>query len=267
MRKLGAFLIRGYRIEASYPMSFLGEIVAAVVPVMVFYFASQLIDTSSSPALAPYGGKYFQFALVGLALTQYYSRALRMAAESLRRAQLSGVLEAILSTPTRPAAFVVYDAAFGIVAASSQLVLVMGLGGFALGVDFSRTNVAGVLVAVLLGLVALTAFGILAAALTIVLKKGEPIQLVVGGAAAIVSGAFFPVSLFPKPVRVLANLLPTTHALEAARLAFFAGAGFDRIGASLGILSAMCVVLFPASLWCFELAVSTARRDGTLLQY
>jgi ABC-2 type transport system permease protein len=205
--------------------------------------------------------------LVGLALTQYYNRALRMAAESLRRAQLSGVLEAILSTPTRPAAFVAYDAAFGIVAASTQLFFVLAIGGFTLGVDFSRTNVLGVVIAVALGLVSLTAFGILAAALTIVLKKGDPIQMVVGGAAAIVSGAFFPVSLFPKPVRVLASLLPTTHALEGARLAFFAGAGFSRIGGSLGILLAMSLVLFPLSLWCFEVAVTMARRDGTLIQY
>jgi len=121
--------------------------------------------------------------------------------------------------------------------------------------------------AIFLGLVALVSLGILSAALTIVLKKGEPIQLLFGGAAAIVSGAYFPVSLFPKPVRLLANALPTTHALEAARLAFFSGAGVGSLAAPLGILLLMCVTLLPTSLWCFELAVATARRDGTLLQY
>jgi len=267
MHKLVAFLVRGYRIEASYPLSFVSELVSSLVPVVVFYFASKLIDTSGAPALARYGGKYFPFTLAGVALTQFYGRALRMGAESLRRAQLSGVLEAILSTPTRPAAFVLYDASFGVLVAFANLLVVLVLGGLALSVDFVRVNLFGVGAAVFLGLLALMSLGIISAALTILFKKGEPVQFLFGGAAAILSGAYFPVSLFPKPVRMLANLLPTTHALEAARLALFTGAGVEELAEPLGILLLMCGALFPVSLWCFELAVSSARRNGTLLQY
>lgn len=267
LRKLYAFLRRGYLIEASYRFAFVSKLVTVVVPIFMLSFASQLVDSGRPAALAKYGGNYFQFAVVGLALSQYFAQAIHTSGENMRRAQLSGVLEAVLSTGTRPAHFVLYDSAYGYLAASINSVAVFAVAILVLGADFSHANPYAVVLAMVLGTAAVASLGIFSAAWTVVFKTGDPIPLFVGGIGTLLSGVYFPVSLFPRSIRLLANLLPFTHALEATRLAISSDASLRQLAGPLLSLGIMNAILLPASLWCFEAAVRTARRNGTLLHY
>jgi ABC-2 type transport system permease protein len=267
LRKLYAFLCRGYLIEASYKFAFVSKLVGVVVPIFMLHFAGQLVDSGKPAALAKYGGNYFQFAVVGLALSQYFVQAIRTSAENLRRAQLSGVLEAVLSTGTRPAHFVLYDSAYGYLTASINFVAVFVIAIVFLGTDFSHVNPFGVFLAMVLGTAAVGSLGFFSAAWTVIFKAGDPIPLLVGGVGTLLSGVYFPVSLFPRWIRFLANLLPFTHALEATRLAISSDASLRQLEGPLLWLGIMTAILLPLSLWCFEAAVRAARRNGTLLHY
>ena len=75
-----------------------------------------------------------------------------------------------------------------------------------------------------------------------------------------VSGVFYPITVFPAPVQALARLLPTTHA-------------FDLLQATLGLAPAQPGLFFAtllpwlaAAILFTNLALARARRDGKLVK-
>ncbi len=70
----------------------------------------------------------------------------------------------------------------------------------------------------------------------------------------------------PEWLQMLAQALPITHALEAMRLALFAGRSVGELWLPLTVLAVMAMVLLPGSIWAFNLAVEKGRREGSLIQ-
>ncbi len=265
--KVLAFIKRDYRIESSYKLSFLLEISTSILPVFTFYFIGKLVAGGDNPHLEPYGGDYFAFALVGIALTQYFMSALRIFATSVRRAQTTGVLEAILSTQTSPQQVILYSSAYSFVASTLHVAVVFGVGGLLLGADYSHVDLLSVFVTLVLTIAAFSGLGLLSATAIVILKKGDPIELLLGSTSSLLGGAFFPVAVMPEWLQMLAKALPITHALEAMRLALFAGRSVAELWLELTVLAAMALVLLPGSLWAFDRAVEKGRREGSLIQY
>jgi ABC-2 type transport system permease protein len=262
-----AFFRRNWLVDSSYKVAFALEVTSAVVPVISFYFISRLVTSGSEHVLGRYGVDYFEFVLVGVGLTEYFKKALATFSENIQRAQTTGVMEAVLSTQTTPTALLLYDATYSFVMASLHVGVIFAVGAGALGADFSRANLLSVILVGGLSIAAFAGFGILSAALLVVLKKGDPIAYALNIGASVLAGSLFPITLLPGWLQTLSYLLPMTHGLEALRLALFRGYGVGQLWASILPLAAMALVLLPFSLWLFTKLVELARRDGTLLQY
>lgn len=267
MLKTIAFLKRDYRIESSYKLAFLLQIATSVLPVFTFYFIGKLVQGDGSQHLELYGGDYFAFALVGIALTQYFMSALGIFATSVRRAQTTGVLEAILSTQTKPQEVILYSSTYSFVASTLHVAIVFAVGGLFLGADYSKADLLSVAVTLLLTIAAFSGLGLLSATAIVILKKGDPIELLLGSTSSLLGGAFFPVALMPEWLQLVAKALPITYALDAMRSAIFAGHTVVELWMPLTVLAAMALVLLPGSLWAFSWAVEKGRRDGSLIQY
>ena len=264
--KVFAFVKRDFQIESSYKLAFLLNISTSILPIFTFYFIGKLISSGENPHLAPYGGDYFAFVLVGIALTQYFSSALRIFATSVRRAQTTGVLEAILSTQTSPQEVILYSSAYSFVVSSLHVAIVFAFGGL-LGADYSRVDLVSFAVTLVLTIAAFSGLGLLSATAIVILKKGDPIELFIGPASSLLGGAFFPVAVMPDWLQTVAKALPITYALEAMRSAIFTGRSVTELWAPLAVLTGMALVLLPGSLWAFSRAVEKGRRDGSLIQY
>jgi ABC-2 type transport system permease protein len=267
LKKTIAFVKRDFQIESSYKLAFLFQILMSLFPVFSFYFIAKLLAGGEDTAyLERYGGDYFAFVLVGIALGQYFTAALRTFATSVRRAQTTGVLEAILSTQTSPQEVILYSAAYSFVVSTFHVAVVFA-GGWAFGVDYHGANLLSVLVTLLLTMAAFSGLGILSATAIVILKKGDPIELLLGTASTLLGGAFFPIGVMPDGLQMIAKALPITYALEAMRLAILSGHSLRQLWAPLAVLSAMALVILPVSLWAFSLAVERGRREGSLIQY
>jgi ABC-2 type transport system permease protein len=267
LAKQGAFIRRGYLVESSYKAAFLMELMSSLFPLLSFFFIGKLIDGHSRPELESYGGEYFPFALVGVGLSQFFGKALSIFSDGIRRAQMSGVLEATLCSQTSPVTLVLYDSTFSFLMASAHLFFVFLVGGTILGADYSSANVVALVLSGVLAVWSFVGLGVMGAAAIISFKKGDPIQFIFGSGASVLSGAYFPLSVLPEPLRGIAEFLPMTHALECIRLALFEGATVARLASPLATLATMAIVLLPASLWLFHWSVENGRRDGTLLHY
>lgn len=266
-RKALAFVRRDLLIESSYKFAFVLELLASVFPVVSLYFVGKLVGGQGAQSLERYGGQYFPFAMVGIAVTQYFTLALATFANTIRRSQMAGCLEAMLNTRTAPQTLVILSSLYSFVAKTVHVALVFLVGTVWLGADLSRANWGGAGVVLILTILTFSSLGIFSAALIVVLKKGDPIEWIFGSVSALVGGALFPVAVMPAWMQTLATLLPITYSLDGMRLAVLQGAPLAALWKEIAVLAAMAAVLLPVSVLAFSRAVEKGRRDGSLMHY
>ncbi len=267
IQKTIAFVKRDFFIDSSYKFAFVLELLATVFPILSFYFVGKLIHARTVESLSRYGGEYFPFVMIGIALTQYFMLALRTFAGTIRRGQMAGCLEAMLSTATRPETTIILSSLYAFLSKMFHIIVVFGISGLFLGVSYSRSDFLSAGVILFLTISTFSSLGILSAAIIIVLKKGDPIEWIFGSLSSLLGGALFPIDVMPPWMQNVAMLLPMTYSLDAMRLAVLEGYSLPMLWRQATILSAMAVVLFPLSLVCFSRAIEKGRCDGSLMHY
>jgi ABC-2 type transport system permease protein len=267
LRKAWAFIRRDFYIESSYKAKFVLNIFESLMLLVFFYFLGQLISTQGSGSLSRYGGHYFSFAVIGLAFARYFQLTLRMFSESIRNAQMTGCLEAMLSSQTGCVTIVLMSALYGLISGAVQLVVLLGAGGVAFGVDFSRMNVLGTVVVFVLSITIFVAIGVLSAAAVVWLKQGDPITSILAGFGSVLGGAYFPIDVMPGWMQKISLVIPIRYTLDALRLTILQGYSVRMVAKPLLILVAIAAVLLPVSATLFDAVVRQGRREGTLMQY
>ncbi len=265
IRKQLAFFKRGFLIDSSYRVTFVIDLASGLLPIVSVFFLSRMLEFTHIPALERYNGDYFSFALIGTGLIRYFDRALQVFGTSIRRAQTSGVFEAVLSCKTDPAAVILYDATYSFASAAAHLALVL-TAGLALGGNFKPAWTSALAV-FLLSTAVFVALGVWSATFVTMLKNSDPVRLLFSTGAALLSGSLYPVEVLPSTLQHLAVLQPMTHSLDALRSALLQGASLSDVSRQVGILACFLVVLLPSGLWAFSRAIRSARKSGTLLHY
>jgi ABC-2 type transport system permease protein len=267
MHKAWAFVVRDYRTESSYKTSFIMRALESLMLLVLFYFLGGLIASGSAASLSKYGDRYLPYVLIGLGFARYFDTTLRMFSESIRTAQVSGCLEAMLSSQTDCLTIVLMSSFYGLIAGAVQLLLILVAGVAIFGVDFGRINLVSTLLVSALSILNFVAFGVLSAATILWLKKGDPITWILGGMGTILGGAYFPVGVMPPWVQKISMLIPITYSLEALRLTILRGYSISGVSGPVVTLGLMTLVLLPVSLFLFNAAVVRGRKEGTLMQY
>jgi ABC-2 type transport system permease protein len=267
LRKAGAFIQRDFRIESGYKASFFMTIFQSMSLLVFFYFLGELITPRASTSLSGLGGRYFPFAIIGLAFARYFDLTLRMFSESIRSAQMTGCLDAMLSSQTGCVTVVLMSSLYALISGALQLLVILMAGVFAFGVDLSRMNIPATLLVMVLSIAIFVAFGVLSAATVVWLKKGDPITWILGGFGSILGGAYFPISVMPGWMQKVSLVIPITYSLDALRLTMLKGYSVVLVAKPVATLVAIVVILLPASIALFAAAVRNGRKEGTLMQY
>jgi ABC-2 type transport system permease protein len=266
LRRAWAFLCRDWRQETSYRLSFGLSIFGALFGILTFYFLGQMIGKDTVHALAPYGGDYFAFALIGIAFHSYLQTALRSFSGQIRDAQILGTLEVQLVTPTPVPQVILFSSLFSFLWTSLRVVIFLGLGLlFGLKIHPSATGVA--LLILLLTVIAFASLGLISASFILAFKRGDPLIWLFSGTSTLLGGLYYPVSVLPDWLRPLSNLLPITWALEAMRRALLTGASAYELRSEIGILALFAGLGVPLGVWIFQRAVRHAMAQGSLGQY
>ena len=93
---------------------------------------------------------------------------------------------------------------------------------------------------------------------------GEQMAVAVQGVLLLASGVYYPVSVLPGPLQLLARVSPLTYTLDAVRATLLDGRGVAAVAPELGLLLGMGVVLVPLGLGVFALGERRAKRLGLL---
>jgi ABC-2 type transport system permease protein len=266
MRKVLAFLKRDVRAELSYRFSFLFNVLSVFFEIASYYFLARFIG-GSVPGLGPYGGDYFAFVLVGVALHHYFATALAAFSRSIRESQLAGTLEALLATQSSLPTIVLSSAVYPFLWTSANILLYLVVGAGLFGAPLASANWGAAVVLLTLALVAFSGLGILSASFTLVFKRGSPVAWLFGALSWLLGGVLYPVTVLPEWLRHLSALLPITHAIEGMRAALLRAAPWSDLWPSLLWLLLFALAVFPLSLLSFQYAARWTRIAGTLAQY
>ncbi|MCO5184110.1 MAG: ABC transporter permease [Anaerolineae bacterium] len=271
IRLLTAFLTRDFHIEASYRLSFVLSFSSILFSTFIFYFIAQIVDISQAAPqgaaeLAANDQDYFAFALVGIAFAAYFGVGLRSFASGLRSEQTTGTLEAVMLTPTPVSTVIVGSALWSYVFTTIRVGVYLLLGAL-LGIRFNVSSILVPVAVCLLAIITFASIGIIAAAVIMIIKRGDPVTAIMSNFANLVGGVFYPIEVLPDWLQAIARLLPITYALRAMRASLLTGATFSDVAFDLAALAIFCIILFPLSLLLFRYAVQWAKREGTLSHY
>jgi ABC-2 type transport system permease protein len=266
LRILGAFIRRDWAVTRSYRTQGAFAMVGMVFQLTLFYFVSRFIDQDRFGDEAGISGGYFSFVIVGMALLNIIRAALTSISRTLQTEQTTGSLEALLITPQSSALLIVASSTFSFMRSVINLVLFLGLGMMVFGVRFNPNpwSLLTALVALIAALAIFATLGMVVAAVTLVYKRANAFQELITSSIALLGGVYFPVSVLPEPLRIIAELLPITWALATVRLALLNGVVDLQ---QLLILAVTAVLALPTGIWAMNLALRQARRDGSLTQY
>jgi len=230
-------------------------------------FLARFVGAAVNPHLATYGGNYLGFMVLGLLAAEFQQVGVSGLASRIRTSQMMGTLEAEIATPAPPwmvlGAPPMYE--FGVAALRSAAYLVGAT--LVLGLDLGHANWLSVVLAVPLVIAAFSGLGLLAAGTTMLVRRLNPVAMVIGSLSFFLSGVLYPVSVLPGWLRAVGALLPLTHALAVLRGALLVGSGPVALAHSFMALLVFAGVLAPVGFGVFAFALRRARIDGSLSHY
>ncbi len=267
LRVLVAFVRRELAALGGYRTAFVIRILGFGLAVGSLLFLSRFVGAAVNPHLLAYRGNYLGFVVLGFLGTEFQQVGVSVLAQRIRMAQVMGTLEAEVATPAPPwmvlGAPPVYEFATAALRSAAYLLGAKLL----LGLDLSHANWTSLVVAVPLIVAAFSGLGLLAAATTMLVRRLNPVAMVIGSLSFFLSGVMYPVTVLPEWLRVVGRLLPLTHALAVLRGALLVGSGLGELRSSLLALLVFAGLLAPVGAGMFAFALRRARVDGSLSHY
>jgi ABC-2 type transport system permease protein len=259
-----AFTRMEARSNFNYPVGWVMRQLAALSPVVIYYFVSGLVTPGTNV-----GGDYYTFVVVGLIATQMLDVGMRSFSIELERALERGWFEMILVTPLRWTFLPLAMVQWSIVQATIRTVIMIAI-AVGLGAQFDPSGLLPGLIILLLAIVTGLAFGILLAGMKVLAKSGDPLLPLYTLGAQVFSGVYFPVESLPEWLQPVSLLFPHTYVITALRRTVMPG-GADLPGMSattaIGVLLAMTVILFPVAMVIYRRSMELGRRMGVLAGY
>ena len=194
------------KIFTREPMGFVG---ALVMPLVVFIVLGRAFGVGK-PLAAPQVDIPFNAAILAAVLIAISAVQSLVAIISIYRE--GGILKRLRATPLSPVTIMGAQVVVKLVFTVISLVLLM-LAGRRLFPGVMRVNVFSFTVAVLLSTFSILSLGFVLASLVPTARFAQVISAAVLYPMLALSGLFYPVDRFPRALRALAYLLPTTHAV------------------------------------------------------
>lgn len=248
----------------SYKSSVLLTLVGWVLPVFTYYF----VGTSLGEEIVSGTGvvNYTSFFVIGLAFQGYVSNVIGTISQRIRNEQLYGTLEYYFLSPTGMFGLLVYSILWGFVLNTVSVVATLAVGS-GLGVKYTGSGVEGASIIVVLLLISSFGLAMISAGTVIVTKTGDPVSFFFTTFTALIAGAVFPITVFPYYLRLVADAVPLTWALEGLRDALLLGYGLPQLTGIIEILVVFDIITVPLGYVIFTACFNYTKKKGSLLEY
>jgi ABC-2 type transport system permease protein len=257
-----AVVRRDFYMFVSYRTRFLTQIASALFSLTLFYYVSRLVHIQGfgSP------DDYYAFVVVGLSLLSLIY-ACFLTPGLVRQELVAGTLDRLILSPFGVVRSVIAASVFPLIYAFSTAAVSLGFACVIFGLKLHWSTVPLSIPVMLLALLAFTPFGLLFAAVTVVVKQDNIGTSWVIAILSLIGGLYFPVSLLPHWAQVAGRLQPFTPATNVLRHLLVGSPVTGPIYVSLLKLAVFAIVLLPTSILTLAAAVRLGQRRGTIIEY
>lgn len=257
-----AVMRRDLHVYLSYRTRIVSQLLTAVFSLTLFYYVSRLVhvDGFNSPR------SYFGFVVVGIALVSVMYSCFSVP-ELVRQELVAGTFDRLLLSPFGAVRSVMAMTLFPLLYSFVMAAFTLCLACLIFGLTLHWSTVPLSVPVMGLVLLAFLPFGLLFAALTIVIKQGSVGTSWVIALISIVGGLYFPVSLLPRWLQSTTKLQPFTPATNMLRHLLVNTPLTDSATGSLLRLALFAGVLLPGSLFILARAIRFGQQRGTIIEY
>jgi|SRR5579885_3453528 len=262
---LGAFsaiFVRDARLALLYPLQLVTPWGKIVVAVAGFWYLARLVPSTADQSFVTTPGGYFAYVTVNVAFFSVIMSTLYAFSSGLQRDQSASIIEPSLTTGTTLWRLVAGSALWPVTIGCAEAVWYLVVAVVLFGLRF-HVSVISVLLVMIVCIVTVIPFGVLSAAFALRFRQQSPLNVLFGGAAAMLSGLMFPISLLPSVVRTFAWFLPLTHLLSMCRAVLTPGSG-NIVLNEASWLTLCTIVALPIAATYFVFVERTIRRHGSL---
>jgi ABC-2 type transport system permease protein len=203
--------------------------------------------------------------LIGAVVWAYLGIVFEVLTETVAWERWEGTIEytfmAPLSRPVHLLGMGVFAIAYGVVRAGALFAIVAAM----FGLSLPDANFGAALLVLAVGSISFLGIGVMTAVLPLISpEKGSQLGFVAQGAMLVVSGVYYPVSVLPEWMQLLAKVSPATYALRGMRAAILDGAGVGALWGDIWPLLLIGLVAVPLGLEVFRRGEIHAKRHGKL---
>lgn len=219
----------------------MGAVGGLLIPVVIFVVLGRALGTGRADAASMDQAPFNVPVLAGLLIA--ISAVLSLIA-IMAIYREGGILKRLRATPLSPITILSAHVAVKIVFTSVSLILLV-LAGRNFFPGAMSVDLASFTGALLLGTLSILSTGFVIASLVPTARFAQPIGAALFYPMIAVSGVFFPVDQLPQPIRAIAGVLPTTHAvalMEGAWVGTGWGAMWMHVGA-LVLIGALSIAM------------------------
>jgi ABC-2 type transport system permease protein len=266
MRESWALIRATWLSASSYRVGMLVSLLGLVSVLLPLYFIANALQPTMQHTIAAEARQYFGFVVLGAVCFSLASSCATALPTALDGAIGRGTLEAILGTPARLTAICGGLMGYGVLWAllRASILLVVAI---LLGADIVWRAAPAGLGVLILTMLSYVGLGLIFSALVLLFRTTGPIPTLVLTASMFLGGVYYPTSAIPSWIRDVAEFLPLTYGLRALRRMVLRGETVGSVAPDIVMLTGMTMVLVATGVGLFYLALSRARRNGTLSSY
>ena len=203
--------------------------------------------------------------LVGATIWAFLGIIFEFMTETVAWERWEGTIEYTFMAPvSRPVHLIgmgLYAVLYGLVRAAAVFIAVVAF----IGIHIPNANYTASLALLAIASVSFIGVGMMTAVLPLISpEKGTQLGFVAQGVLLVVSGVYYPVSVLPGWMQLLAKISPATYALRGCRAAIINGAGLSDLWTEIWALLVIGAVSVPLGLWTFRTGERYAKKHGKL---
>ncbi len=205
------------------------------------------------------------YLLIGTVVWSYLSVAFDQVTETITIERWEGTIEYTFMAPIARLTHLLGSCIFAIVHGIFFVLVQLVVVSFFFDIDLSHANILTAVGMLLIGSVSFIGFGIMASILPLLYtERGAQMAYIVRALILLVAGVYYPISVLPGWMQVLAHICPATYVLDGMRAGLLDGQPLTALWADIWPLLVAGVVSIPLGLWIFRKAERYAKRTGKL---
>jgi ABC-2 type transport system permease protein len=205
------------------------------------------------------------YLLIGTLVWSYLSVVFDAISDMITWERWEGTIEYTFMAPVNRLTHMIGTVLFAIVYGILRTGVILGIVSLFFHVDLASANLLSATIVLLVGSLSFVGLGIITAVLPLTFtERGAQMTRIVEAVFLLVSGVYYPVTVLPGWLQVVARLSPATYVLEGMRLSLMQGADVVALGGYLAPLFVIGLVSIPVGLVIFGWAERAAKRSGRL---